>query len=355
MLFELNLVTSGAGYQKESMREEYFSLCESACDAGILEFKSGKSSVDAVKCAIQIMEDCEFTNAGFGSNLTMDGTVECDASIMCGSNLRWTGVASASGLKNPICVAKRLYDAQDEKRECGLVTPVILAGDGLKTWAELNGFGSTHDLISKRSLVMYEVYKKRVEDANQLRIESVVKKQKSEEPLDTRLDTVGAVAISRDGITASGVSSGGVALKISGRVGQAASFGSGCYSLENCCISTSGVGEYLIKTSLGLRMCEKMVHASQDGSLLTQVVKESFLKDFIDSQHLKEYKVDDRIAGVLTAARDSRGHIELLCAHNTPSMLFSFKSTKSKKAQNHVSRFDKSVGRLMVNAFMIRG
>lgn len=42
----------------------------------------GGTAVDAVEVAVKVLEDREITNAGFGSNLAMDGVVECDASIV---------------------------------------------------------------------------------------------------------------------------------------------------------------------------------------------------------------------------------------------------------------------------------
>jgi len=38
--------------------------------------------MEAVEVAIKTLEDREITNAGYGSNLAMDGVVECDASIV---------------------------------------------------------------------------------------------------------------------------------------------------------------------------------------------------------------------------------------------------------------------------------
>lgn len=38
--------------------------------------------MDAVELAIKVLEDKEITNAGYGSNLALDGTVECDATVI---------------------------------------------------------------------------------------------------------------------------------------------------------------------------------------------------------------------------------------------------------------------------------
>lgn len=54
----------------------------SACKAAMGILKSGGSALDAVEMAIIVMEDDEITNAGYGSNLTIEGAVECDATIV---------------------------------------------------------------------------------------------------------------------------------------------------------------------------------------------------------------------------------------------------------------------------------
>ena len=48
----------------------------------MLILKNGGTAVDAVEAAIKTLEDREITNAGYGSNLAMDGVVECDAAIV---------------------------------------------------------------------------------------------------------------------------------------------------------------------------------------------------------------------------------------------------------------------------------
>lgn len=60
---------------------------------------NGASAVDAVELAIKVLEDKEITNAGFGSNLAMDGTVECDATIV--DHYGRSGAVGAAGCNLP--------------------------------------------------------------------------------------------------------------------------------------------------------------------------------------------------------------------------------------------------------------
>lgn len=60
--------------------------------------KAGASAVEAVEMAIIVLEDAEITNAGYGSNMTLDGAVECDATIV--NHLGRSGAVGAVARKS---------------------------------------------------------------------------------------------------------------------------------------------------------------------------------------------------------------------------------------------------------------
>lgn len=84
---------------------------------------SDKSALEAVTVATAILEDSSLTNAGYGSNLTINGHVECDASIMDGSNLSFGAVGAVSGVKNPIYLAKKICYNQNKRLALGRIPP----------------------------------------------------------------------------------------------------------------------------------------------------------------------------------------------------------------------------------------
>ena len=63
---------------------------------------NGGTAVEAVEMAIKALEDKEITNAGYGSNLTLEGTVECDATVV--DHFGRSGAVGAVGRENLLAV-----------------------------------------------------------------------------------------------------------------------------------------------------------------------------------------------------------------------------------------------------------
>lgn len=96
------------------------------------------SAVLACEIAIKVLEDREITNAGYGSNLAMDGVVECDALVVDHFG-RSGAVGACSQIKNPISLARMVLERSMSTLTLRRVPPNLLVGCGAVDFAEESG------------------------------------------------------------------------------------------------------------------------------------------------------------------------------------------------------------------------
>ncbi len=92
----------GAGTYARSFFSKYERVGRDACEAAMQCLAAGGDAVEAVSKAVCVLEDSPLTNAGRGSNLNMNGRVECDASVMAVLGSPRAGHASMDGQVGPI-------------------------------------------------------------------------------------------------------------------------------------------------------------------------------------------------------------------------------------------------------------
>jgi len=157
-------------------------------------------------------------------------------------------------------------------------------------------------------------------------------------------DTVGVVVLDRLGHVAASVSSGGIALKQSGRVGQASCYGCGCWAQRalnpnksSVAVSTTGCGEHLVRTLLAKECGQGLADTSTPLESLHAIMKEKFAEsEFLEG-------INEKLGGAICMQFDKKvGKGNFLWTHTTSSMGIGFQTTRESKATVKMSRLPKT-------------
>lgn len=230
------VVHGGAGMRPGQPLPPVLEGVANAARAGFEILLKGGSALDAVEEAVRVLEEDPNFNAGRGSCLTADGTVEMDASIMRGDTLDAGAVACVTGIRNPVRLSRVVMEQSDH---------VLLVGRGAERFASQTGVEFTD-----ASWHVTEAQRARWQE---------LKATAGERPDRTKLGTVGAAAVDLKGSVAAATSTGGTAFKRPGRVGDSPIIGAGTWADDTlAAVSTTGHGESILKTNLARWACEKV-------------------------------------------------------------------------------------------------
>ena len=308
------VVHGGAWAMPDDMVEAHIRGVNHALAAGWRVLEGGGSALDAVEEAVVIMEDDETFDAGRGSFLNRDGRVQLDALIMDGATLRAGGVGCVERLRNPVRAARKILSESPH---------IYFVGEGAEKFAAEHGVQlcSNDELIIPREVERLRAYQANISSGAKNAPEmghppgSDLFAGEPDDPTISH-DTVGAVALDRNGNIAAATSTGGTLNKAPGRLGDSSLIGCGCYAdNQSAAASTTGWGEPIMKLVLAKWTADRIAA----GNLPEWAAQEAmnYLKQRVNGH-----------GGIIVLNPD--GHIGI--AHNTPRMAWAFKTVKTEDA-----------------------
>jgi len=206
-----------------------------ALEAGVEMLGRGAAALDAVEASVRLLEDDPCFNAGRGSALTDQGSVELDAAIMDGRNRRAGAVAGLQTTRAPVSLARRLMEQGPH---------VFLTGRGADRFAEDAGL----EQVDPAWFVTDERRRQLDELLAGGGFDAAVK-----------YGTVGAVALDEHGHVAAATSTGGLTAKRWGRIGDSPLIGAGTYADDrSAAVSATGSGEYFIRAVAAHQLAERV-------------------------------------------------------------------------------------------------
>jgi beta-aspartyl-peptidase (threonine type) len=219
--------------------DAYHAALAEALMAASAALTAGAGALGAVQAAVSRLEDAPLFNAGRGSVLTTDGSVEMDAALACGRTGRSGGVAAVTRVRHPIALARVVMDA----------TPhALMAAPGAERLA------AEHDLVLMDPGWF-------VTDRQR---ERLARAQAASAEDDSAKGTVGAVVLDADGALAAATSSGGVTGQLPGRIGDSPIVGAGTYADERVAVSMTGSGEAILQSGAAHEIAALIRHAGLD-------------------------------------------------------------------------------------------
>jgi len=228
------VVHGGAGRYTDDRIAAAEAGCSRAVRAGLDVLAAKGTAVEASMAAVRVLEDDPTFNAGVGSVLTREGTVEIDAAVMDGRNLAFGAVAAVPNLARGVDLAKLVMDDAEH---------VLLCGDG--AWQFARGYGMEP---APPETLITELARARLQTAAQRRAEHG--RQRPDDP-----GTVGACAVDAAGHVAAATSTGGTTYKRVGRIGDTPLCGCGTYADDlGGAASATGVGEGIVRITM-TRLC----------------------------------------------------------------------------------------------------
>lgn len=250
-----------------------------ALTAGENVLKAGGAALDAVTASIQVLEDSPLFNAGRGAVFTAEGKNELDSSIMDGRSLDAGAVSGVKNIRNPILLARAVMEQSPH---------VMMQGHGAEAFAATVGIETADD-----AYFFTEYRWQQYEDARAKGLDpeldhdgkapdEVNDKASTGSPPDGdyKFGTVGAVALDKHGNLAAGTSTGGMTLKMHGRVGDSPIIGAGTYANNaSCAVSATGHGEFFIRATVARNICALMEYGDLS---LQQAADRVVMKDLVE-------------------------------------------------------------------------
>lgn len=220
---------------------------QSVLDRAAQEGMRGRTAVDMIERSIRVLEDHPMFDAAIGSVLTLEGQCELDACFMTDDG-RVGAVAGLRRTQHPVSVARAVMEKTDHH---------LLVGNGATRFARLMG----HPDIEPRTPERVAVWKKLRDDLRcgrdgpNFRFWKRMAKWRKAYGM---YETVGACAIDGRGRFAAATSTGGIWMKLPGRVGDSPIPGAGTCANRFGAISMTGHGEGVMRLCLGRHAVDLM-------------------------------------------------------------------------------------------------